>query len=76
MTVGKSRCTALVFATLAVSAIALAAPSALAASPVHAKPMVQSATRAHAKGSTSTVRASKAQTQSHVDDPWASLLLG
>lgn len=76
MTVGTSRRIALVFATLAVSAIALAAPAALAASPVHAKPAVQSAARVHAVGRKSTLRASRAQTQSHVDDPWASLLLG
>ncbi len=67
MPVEKSRRTALVLATLAVSAIALAAPPALAACPVHAKPMV---------GSTSTLRASRPQPQSHVDDPFASLLLG
>jgi hypothetical protein len=75
MTVGTSRRIALVFATLAVSAIALAAPAALAASAVHAKPKVQSAARAHVASSTSTLHASRAQPQSHVDDPFASLLL-
>ena len=38
MTIGKSRRTALVFATLAVSTIALAAPAALAAPPLHKGP--------------------------------------
>src|SRR5258708_31163684 len=76
MTVGTSRRIALVFATLAVSAIALAAPAALAASPEHAKPAVQSAARAHAVGRKSPLRASRAQTPSHAHDPWASLLLG
>jgi hypothetical protein len=74
MTVGTSRRIALVFATLAVSAIALAAPAALAASPVHAKP--NSAAQVHAMGRKSTLRAARAQPQSHVDDPFASLLLG
>ena len=59
MIVGTSRRIALVFATLAVSAIALAAPAALAASPVHAKPAVQSAARVHAVGRKSTLRASR-----------------
>ena len=76
MTVGTSRRIALVFATLAVSAIALAAPAALAASPVHAKPTVHSAAQVHAMGRKSTLRAARAQPQSHVDDPFASLLLG
>ena len=76
MPVEKSRRTALVLATLAVSAIALAAPSALAACPVHAKPMVRSIPRVHVMGSASTLRASRPQPQSHVDDPFASLLLG
>jgi hypothetical protein len=75
MPVEKSRRTGLVLATLAVSAIALAAPPALAC-PVHAKPMVRSIPRVHVLGSTSTLRASRPQPQSHVDDPFASLLLG
>ena len=75
MPVEKSRRTALVLATLAVSAIALA-PSALAACPVHAKPMLRSIPRVHVMGSASTLRASRPQPQSHVDDPFASLLLG
>ena len=75
MTVRKSRCTALILATLALGAVALEAPAALAASPEHAKPVVHSAARVHVVGSTST-RAQKAQHQGHVDDPFASLLLG
>ncbi len=76
MPVEKSRRTALVLATLAVSAVALAAPSAAAARPVHAKPMVRSIPRLHVTGSTFTLHASRPQPQSHVDDPFASLLLG
>ena len=76
MTAEKSRRTALVFAMLALGAIALDAPAALAASPVHAKPIVQSAARTHGVGSRSTLHASKAQPERHVDDPFASLLLG
>ena len=76
MTVRKSRRTALVFAMLALGAIALDVPAALAASPVYAKPVVQSAARAHRVENRSTLRASKAQPERHVDDPFASLLLG
>ena len=76
MTVRKSRRTALILATLALGAIALEAPAALAASPEHAKPMVHSAARVLVVGSTSTPRAQKPQPQGHVDDPFASLLLG
>jgi hypothetical protein len=76
MTVQKSRRTALILATLALGAVALKAPAALAASPEHAKPMVHTAARVHVVGSTSTPRAKKPQPQGHVDDPFASLLLG
>ena len=68
--------TALILATLALGAIALEALAALAASPEHAKPMVHSAARVHVVGSTSTPRVQKPQPQGHVDDPFASLLLG
>ena len=70
----KSRRTALVLAALAVSAIALAAPPALAC-PVHAKPMARSIPRAHVIGSMSTLRARKPP-QTQVDDPLSSLYLG
>ena len=76
MPVEKSRRTALVLATLAFSAIALAAPSAVAACPVHAKPMVRSIPRLHVMGSASTLHASRPLTQSPIDDPFASLILG
>jgi len=76
MPVKKSRRTALVLATLAFSAIALAAPSAVEARPLHAKPMVRSIPRVHVMGSMSMLRAWRPQPQSHVDDPFASLLLG
>jgi hypothetical protein len=76
MPVEKSRRTTLVLATLAFSAIALAAPSAVEARPVHAKPMVRSIPRLHVMGSASTLHASRPQPKSHVDDPFASLLLG
>ena len=75
MPVEKSRRTALVLATLAFSAIALA-PSVVAACPVHAKPMVRSIPRGHIMGSASTLHASRPLPQSQVDDPFASLLLG
>jgi hypothetical protein len=71
----KSRRTALVLAALAVSAIALAAPPALAC-PVHAKPVARSIPRAHVIGSMSTLRAWKPQPQTQVDDPLSSLYLG
>ena len=76
MPVEKSRRTALVLATLVVSAIALAVPSAVEARPVHGKPMVRSIPRLHVLGSASTLHASRPQPQSHVDDPFASLILG
>ena len=38
--------------------------------------MVRSIPRVHVMGSASTLRASRPQPQSHVDDPFASLLLG
>jgi hypothetical protein len=76
MTARESQRTALILATLALGAIALEAPAALAASPEHAKPMVHSAARVHVVGSTSTPRAQKPQPQGQVDDPFASLLLG
>ena len=76
MPVKKSRRTALVLATLAFSAIALAAPSAVEARPLHAKPMVRSIPRLRVMGSTYMLHASRPQPQSQVDDPFASLLLG
>jgi hypothetical protein len=75
MTVGTSRRIALAFATFAVGAIALAAPAALAAVPMNAKPEVQSAARGHAGSSTSTLRVWGAPPQRHVEDPFASLVL-
>jgi hypothetical protein len=76
MPVEKSRRAALALAALAVSAITLAAPSAVEACPVHAKPMVRSIPRLHVMGSASTLHASRPQPQGQVDDPFASLLLG
>jgi hypothetical protein len=75
MPLEKSPHTALVLAALAFSAIALAAPPALAC-PVHAKQAVRSMPRAHVIGSTSTLRAWKPQPQTQVDDPLSSLYLG
>ena len=54
--------TALILATLALGAIALEAPAALAASPEHAKPVVHSTARVHVVGSTSA-RTQKPQPQ-------------
>ena len=76
MTIENSRRTALVFGMLALGAIALAAPTADAASPVHVKPIAHPAAGVHANGRTSMPRSSTAHSQNHVDDPFASLLLG
>ena len=73
MPIEKSRRTALVLATLAISTIALAAPPALAACSLHARPMVRSIPRVHVMESTSTLRASRPQPQRHVNDPFPHL---
>jgi len=78
MTVEKSPRTGLVVATLALGAILLTAPAALAASPMHipATPLVRSDTQVHKMHSASARHASRLQPQNHVDDPLSSLILG
>jgi len=76
MTVEKSRRIALVFATLAISATTLAAPAAYAASPAHARQVVEATAQDHAAGHAWMRHAFIPQPQSHVQDPFADLLLG
>jgi hypothetical protein len=76
MTFEKSRRIALVFATLAISATTLAAPAAFAASPVHARQVVESAAQDHLAGPAWMRHASIPQPQSRAQDPFADMLLG
>jgi len=76
MIVEKSRRIALVFATLAISAITLAAPAAHAAGQVHAGQAVESIARDHAASSVWMRHASIPQPQSRAQDPFADMLLG
>jgi hypothetical protein len=78
MTVEKSRRTVLVFTTLVLGAIVLAAPAAFAATPRHilAESQVRSHAQVHRMDSTSRWHAYGTQPQTHVDDPLSSLILG
>jgi len=76
----KSRRTVLVFTMLALGAIALDAPAALAASPIHGPTKVLGRSHAHVHGMNSVsvphTYSFRAQPQHQVDDPFSSLLLG
>ena len=74
----KSRRTVLVFTMVALGAIALDAPAALAASPIHGPTKALGRSHAHVYGMNgmSVSHAFRPQHLNHVDDPFSSLLLG